>query len=387
MITLKKNADRRVRRGHLWVFSNEIAKPAVSEIEPGSVHDLYDAAGEYVGTAYANPSSLIAARILSRKKAAIDTAFFAQRIQDALELRKGLCVDREAYRLFYSESDFVPGLIVDRYGPYLVVQSLTAGIDSHIEEIADALQEVAAPEGMYLRNDAPFRSLEGLPEEKRVLRGTVPDEVTFTSSGLKMLVNIPNGQKTGFFLDQEANRLLARTYVPDGSRVLDLYCYTGAWGMHALAGGAAEVVAVDTSRGALSLVAATAELNGFADRVHPVRDSAVEFLKKNTVHWDAVVLDPPAFIKSRSLLKEGIKGYIDVNRRAMGRLRSGGILITCSCSHHLSNEDFESLLHSAARQAGKELRILDTRGQGPDHPILLSMPETRYLKVIVAQAV
>ena len=251
MITLKKNADRRVRRGHLWVFSNEIAKPAITEIEPGSVHDLCDAAGEFIGTVYANSSSLIAARILSHKKIPIDTSFFRQRIEEALELRKGLCTDREAYRVIFSESDFVPGLIVDRYGPYLVVQSLTAGIDSHIEEIAEALQEVVAPEGMYLRNDAPFRSLEGLPEEKRTLRGSVPDEVSFTSAGLKMLVNIPNGQKTGFFLDQETNRLLVRSYVPEGARVLDLFCYTGAWGLHALAAGASEVVAVDTSRGAL----------------------------------------------------------------------------------------------------------------------------------------
>ena len=387
MITLKKNADRRVRRGHLWVFSNEIAKPAITEIEPGSVHELCDAAGEFIGTVYANPSSLIAARILSHKKIPIDTSFFRQRIEEALELRKGLCADREAYRVVFSESDFVPGLVVDRYGPYLVVQSLTAGIDSHIEEIAEALQEVMAPEGMYLRNDAPFRSLEGLPEEKRTLRGSVPEEVTFTSAGLKMLVDIPNGQKTGFFLDQETNRLLVRSYVPEGARVLDLFCYTGAWGLHALAAGASEVVAVDTSRGALGVATATADLNGFADRFYPVRDSAVDFLKKNTSPWDAIVLDPPAFIKSRSLLKEGIKGYIDVNRRAIGRLRSGGMLITCSCSHHLSHQDFESLLHSAARQAGKELRILDVRGQGPDHPVLLAMPETRYLKVIVAHAV
>jgi 23S rRNA (cytosine1962-C5)-methyltransferase len=386
MITLKKNADRRVRRGHLWVFSNEIAKPPVSEIEPGSVHDLCDTAGEFIGTVYANSSSLIAARILSRKKIAIDQDFFRVRIEEALELRKGFCADRDAYRVIFSESDFVPGLIVDRYGPYLVVQSLTAGIDRHIEEIAEALQETISPEGIYLRSDAPFRSLEGLPEEKRVLRGTVPEEVTFMSSDLKMLVDIPNGQKTGFFLDQEANRSLVRTYLPSGARVLDLFCYTGAWGIHAVAAGASEVVAVDTSRSALAQATATADLNGLADRFYPVRDSAVDFLKKNTSPWDAIVIDPPAFIKSRSLLKEGIKGYIDVNRRAIGRLRSGGILITCSCSHHLSYQDFESLLHSAARQAGKELRIIDTRGQGPDHPVLLAMPETRYLKVIVAHA-
>jgi len=387
MITLKKNADRRVRRGHLWVFSNEIGSPSVAELEPGSIHEMYDAAGEFIATVYVNPSSLIAARILSRKKVDIDRAFFLGRLEEALALRKLICSGRESYRVIFSESDFVPGLIVDRYGSYLVVQSLTAGIDQHIEEISEALVEALSPEGIYLRNDSPFRTLEGLPEEKRVIHGSVPDEVTIVTDGLNMRVDIPNGQKTGFFLDQEPNRSLVRSYVAPGARVLDLYCYSGAWGIHAAASGASEVVAVDTSRGALALVTENASLNGFEEKVYPVRDSAVEFLKKHTSSWDAIILDPPAFIKSRSLLKEGLKGYIDVNRRALGRLRSGGIFITCSCSHHLSQQDFESFLHSAARQAGKELRILDTRGQGPDHPVLLAMPETRYLKVIVAQAV
>jgi 23S rRNA (cytosine1962-C5)-methyltransferase len=387
MITLKKNADRRVRRGHLWVFSNEIGSPSVSEIEPGSLHELCDSAGEFIGTVYANPASLIAARILSRKKGNIDKSFFHQRIEAALDLRKLVCSGRDSYRMVFSESDFLPGLIVDRYGAYLVVQSLTAGMDALLDQVADALMEIVAPGGIYLRNDSPFRTLEGLPSEKRTIRGSVPEEVTIVSEGLQMRVNVANGQKTGFFLDQESNRSLMRKYVPLDASVLDLFCYTGAWGIHAAASGASEVVAVDTSRGALALAAENAKLNGLEDKFHPVRESAVDFLKKNDVLWDAIVLDPPAFVKSRSSLKEGVKGYIDVNRRAVGRLRHGGMLVTCSCSHHLSYEDFESLLHSAARQAGRELRILDTRGQGPDHPILLAMPETRYLKVIVAQAV
>jgi 23S rRNA (cytosine1962-C5)-methyltransferase len=207
------------------------------------------------------------------------------------------------------------------------------------------------------------------------------------SEGLKFLVDIQDGQKTGFFLDQEANRSLMKQYVFHGARVLDLFCYSGAFGIHAAAAGAEVVTAVDSSRGAIALAQANAELNGFANRVVATKESALDFLKKAQQTWDIIVLDPPAFIKSRSRVSEGTKGYIDLNRRALGRLNIGGILITCSCSHHLNQMAFEELLAAASLQSGKQLRILDVRGQAPDHPVLLSMPETRYLKVIVAQVV
>ncbi|MBM4328804.1 MAG: class I SAM-dependent rRNA methyltransferase [Deltaproteobacteria bacterium] len=386
MIVLKPKADRRVRGGHLWIFANEIADPRVSELAPGSIHELLDATGEFVGVVYANPVSLIAARILSRRKTTIDTVFFLDRIQSALDLRRRLFPDRTCYRVVFGESDLLPGLIVDRYGEIVVAQALTAGVERLLEAIVNAIVEVLAPAGIYLRNDSSFRLLEGLPLEKRLLWGTVPERVEIESRGLRFVVDVVNGQKTGFFLDQESNRELMRQYVTPGMKVLDLFCYTGAWALHALAAGADHATGVDSSRGALDLATLNAALNNSTYKFLAVRDQAVDFLKKTRESWDLVVVDPPAFIKTRAQLREGRKGYIDVNRRALRRLRPGGILVTCSCSHHVDLSLFEEILISASRQSGRRLRILDVRGQGPDHPVLPDMPETRYLKVFVAQA-
>ncbi len=387
MITLKKNADRRVRKGHLWVFSNEIADPPVSQLSPGSVHELKDSHGEFLGMVYTNPASLIAARILSRRRTAIDADFFHARIQAAFERRQKLFPDSDVYRLVFGEADLLPGLIVDRYADFLAVQSLTAGMDHFLDLVIATLCELLSPTGIYLRNDSPFRVLEGLAADKSVAFGSVPEMVTIRSGNLRFLVDIPNGQKTGFFLDQESNRSLMKRYVFPGAKVLDLFCYTGAWGLHAAAAGAEHVTAADLSRGALKTADENAELNGMSQVFRTVRDSAIELLKKTHETWDVIILDPPAFIRSRSHINEGRKGYIDVNRRALGRLGPGGILVTCSCSHHLDAAGFEEILLAASRQSGRELRILESRGQGPDHPVLLSMPETRYLKVIVAQVV
>ncbi|MBI5250091.1 MAG: class I SAM-dependent rRNA methyltransferase [Desulfomonile tiedjei] len=387
MISLKKNHDRRIRRGHLWVFSNEIADPPVSRLEPGSTHEMRDASGEFLGMVYVNPSSLIAARILSRRRTLIDEDFFRERILSALELRKRLFPFRESFRLIFSESDLLPGLVVDKYGSVLVVQSLTAGMDALLEQVVGVLVDLLSPDAVYLRNDSPMRLLEGLQQEKRLAYGTLPDNVTIVSGALRLLVDVVEGQKTGFFLDQESNRLLMDGFTFLGARVLDLFSYTGAWGLHAAAAGAGEVTAVDTSERALGIAEANAETNGLASKFRSVREPVIDFLKKTHETWDLIVLDPPAFIKSKAHLKEGIKGYIDANRRALTKLNPGGILVTCSCSHHLDTESFEQAILAAARQSGKELRILDVRGQGPDHPFLLTMPETRYLKLIAAQAV
>ncbi len=384
-IHLKKNSDRRVRSGHLWVFSNEIADPPVADLEPGGIYDLRDHAREFLGVAYANPGALISARILSRKKAHIDGAFLRERIVQADDRRRFLRDRGDAYRVVYGESDFLPGLVVDRYGDYLAVQLLTAGTDQLREEVIEVLTDIFSPAGIYLRNDSPARALEGLPQVKELAYGEVPERVEIRSAGLRFLVDIVNGQKTGFFIDQESNRALVREVVPEGAQALDLFSYSGAWGLHALHGGADTVTAVDSSRGALALAEENAHLNDMGDRFRTVRSSAVDFLKKTGPEWDLIVVDPPAFIKSRSGVKEGRKGYIDVNRRALGRLTPGGIIITCSCSHHLDQSDFEAVLRSAARQSGRELQILAVAGQGPDHPIMLTMPETRYLNAIVAR--
>ena len=385
MITLKKKSDRRIRQGHLWVFSNEIGSPPVSELEPGSLHELFDYSGEFLAIVYANPGSLITARILSRKKCPIDAAFFKDRIEAALAVRARLFPQNYTYRLVFGEADRLPGLIVDRYSNCLAVQSLTAGMDHFLDYVLEALVDTISPRGIYLRNDSPYRLHEGLATEKKLAYGEVPDYVSINSWGLEFLVDIREGQKTGFFLDQEWNRPLMRQYVFPGARVLDLFCYTGAWGIHALAGGASSVTAVDASQGAINLASSNADLNGFSDRFVPVREPVLNFLKRDKSSWDVVVVDPPAFIKSRSRIMDGLKGYIDVNRRALTKIKAGGVLITCSCSHHLDVQTFEQAIFSASRQSGRELKLLDSKGQGPDHPVLLSMPETRYLKVMVAQ--
>jgi 23S rRNA (cytosine1962-C5)-methyltransferase len=340
-----------------------------------------------MGMGYANPRSLITARLLSRRKTPIDHTFLDHRIGSAVEFRKRVLSGQNAYRLFFSESDLLPGLIVDRYGDCLVVQSLTAGMDSLQEQVVEVLADLMAPQGIYARNDSRMRELEGIPLEKRPLHGSVPETVTIDSMGLRFLVDIQEGQKTGFFLDQEANRDLMKKYVFPEAKVLDLFSYTGGWGVHAAAAGAAHVTAVDSSRGALDLAETNASLNNLGSNFTTIREPVVDFLKKNKESWDLIIADPPSFIRSRSKIKEGHKGYIDLNRRALGKLGTGGILVTCSCSHHLSREDFEEILSIASQQSGRRTRVLEVRGQGPDHPILLSMPETRYLKVMVVQVI
>lgn len=385
-IKLRKRADRRVRAGHCWIFSNEIAAPPISELEAGALYSVSDWQGEFLGIAYANPKSLIACRVLSRKKTVIDEVFFHRRITKAAELRKAVFRDTTCYRLVYSESDGLPGLIVDRYGGHFVCQSLTAGMDRLTGLATDVLVSEFHPASIFLRNDSSYRLLEGLMLDKRLIYGALEDRVTMSSAGLELRVDIVEGQKTGAFLDQEWNRCLMKHYTSPGFHVLDLFSYTGAWALHALAAGAATATAVDTSKNALALAQENAELNNLDQRLTCIREPAIDFLKKQKRHWDMIVLDPPAFVKSRRDLEEGIKGYIDINRRALSKLRPDGFLVTCSCSHHIDVPTFERIIFSAGKQAGKRLRLVESRGQGPDHPLLMSMPETRYLKVLVAQA-
>ena len=387
MIKLRKNADRKVRRGGLWIFSNEIEAPSVKELEPGDIHELVDFSGEFLGMVYANPNSLIAARLLSRKRGAIDSDFVMNRLKEALDRRQPFCREREAYRVFFGESDLLPGLIIDRYGPNLVIQSSTAGVDKILDTVVDVAMNLFSPKSIVLRNDLSVRNLEGIPLYKLLRSGSDVDRVGFRSDGLNFVADLLNGQKTGFFLDQEFNRSSLRKYIPDGSTLLDLYCYSGAWGLHGLAGGAGVVTCVDSSQPALELAMENTRLNKYESRVNFVREEVLRFLGTCPDQWDVIVLDPPAFIKSRSKVREGRQGYIDVNRKALSRLKQGGIFVTCSCSGHMELTDFLEVLNVSAHRCGKNLRLLEILGQGPDHPTLMAMPDTRYLKVIVAQAV
>ncbi|BCS52753.1 class I SAM-dependent rRNA methyltransferase [Geobacter sp. SVR] len=388
-ITLKKNEDKRIKFGHPWVFSNEIAT-LDGPREAGAAAELFDAGGGLIGSGYYNPRSLIAFRLLSRQREDIDTAgFYRQRIAAALEHRRGVYPGLATFRAVYGESDFLPGLVVDKYGDYLSLQILSAGMERRRDLLLEALAEVFAPKGIIARNDVSVRSLEGLPETIEVLAGEIPELVEMEENGLRFLVDLRHGQKTGGFLDQKENHLLLRGLCK-GKQVLDCFCYAGSWATHAGAFGAASVLGIDISARAVAQAERNAELNGLSGSVSFEECDAFERLRslhQQGRRFGVVVMDPPAFVKSRKNIAEATKGYLTVNRRALELLEPGGYLITCSCSHHMGREAFRDVLTQAARQARREVRLVEARSQAADHPVLLSFPESEYLKCLVLQAV
>lgn len=385
---LRPGHDRRARSGHPWVFSNEIGR-VDGTAAPGGAVEIRTHSGDYLGTGYFNPHSLIAARILSREREDIDSPdFFRRRIAAAAEFRRAIYGDADGIRLVYGESDALPGLVVDRYGSVLSIQLLTMGMEQRRGLIVQALQELFAPRAIVARNDVAVRELEGLPLGVELLHGELPPELIVEEHGLKLRVDVAGGQKTGHFLDQKENHLALRGRV-EGRRVLDLFCYSGSWALHAGLFGAREVLGVDISAGAVALASENARLNSLEGvctfRKGDVFDLLREMGQKGE-RFGAVILDPPAFVKSRKKLPEAIRGYLTVNRRAMELLEPGGYLFTCTCSHHMDRETFLDTLRQGGRQAGRDLRLLEVRGQAYDHPVLLSCPETDYLKCAVLQA-
>lgn len=388
-IVLDRGEDKRIRSGHPWVFSNEIREIRGEKI-PGATVQVYDANDRFIGTGYYNPSSLIAVRILSREQVDIDTmTFFRDRIAKALAYRHAIYPGSESFRAVYSEGDALPGLIVDKYGDFLAVQFLTKGMDSRRDLILAALLDTFSPRGIVARNDAHVRVLEGLEEKVEILYGEAPDLFLVEEHGIQIGVDIQHGQKTGHFFDQKDNHALMKA-ISRGKEVLDCFCYTGSWGLHAAHFGAAAVTSVDVSERALILARNNAEINGLAKQISFEAVDAfdrLKSLKSEGRSFDIVVLDPPAFVKSRKTIKEAAKGYLTINRRAMELLREDGYLVTCSCSYHMGRDMFRELLMKAARLAGREMRILEIRGQAYDHPVLLSVPETEYLKCFLMQVV
>lgn len=387
-VKLQRGADKRSKDGHPWIFSNEIGEISGERI-PGETAEVYSSAGDYIGTGYYNPQSLIAVRLLSRNREDIDSEpFYRRKILKALEYRQTSYPGLETFRAVYGEGDFLPGLVVDKYGDYLSVQFLTRGIERRRDPVVGALVDIFAPKGIAARNDVAVRGLEGLEEKVETLYGEIPETVEIDEHGLRFMVNILEGQKTGQFLDQKENHRLLEKICSD-KVVLDCFCYSGSWAIHAAAYGADSVIGVDSSEKAISIGRENAALNGFSDKVRFEASDAFERLrsfKGEGKLFDVVVLDPPAFIKSRKHIKEGVKGYLTINRRAMDILEAGGYLVTCSCSHHMSTGMFREMLHKAALQSGREMRLIETRSQAPDHPVLLSVPETEYLKCFVLQA-
>ncbi len=388
-VTLKKNEERRIKSGHPWVFSNEIREVS-AECTVGIAAELYDAGGGFIGVGHYNPHSLIAFRLVSRQREDIDSAeFFQQRIAAALAHRRRLYPAMDTFRAVYGESDFLPGLVVDKYADCLSLQLLSAGMDRRREQIVEALRSVFEPSGIIARNDVGVRNLEGLEEKVELLWGAIPETVEMVENGLRFSVNLREGQKTGGFLDQKQNHLLLKE-ICAGKDVLDCFCYNGSWAVHAACFGARSALGLDISARAVAQAAGNARLNGVLDQVRFEECDAFERLR--SLHqegqcFEVVVMDPPAFVKSRKNIAEATKGYLTVNRRALELLRPGGYLITCSCSYHMGREAFRDMLAQAARLARREVRLVQTCSQAPDHPVLLSFPESEYLKCFMLQAV
>lgn len=387
-LRLKRNEDRRLRAGHLWVFSNEvdIAATPLTALAPGQLVVVENARGGPLGTAYVNPRSLIAARLLSRRvlgdEAAV-TALLLRRLADALALREHL-YPTPHYRLVHSEGDALPGLVVDRYGDQLVVQISTAGMESRRDAIVAALVELIQPAGILARNDGFGRELEGLPTgEPQVLHGTVPEFGQVLEGGLEFRVPLHGGQKSGWYFDQRPNRERLRAYVA-GRRVLDAFSYVGAWGLQAAAAGATHVLCVDASAPALAALSDNAQRAGLAEVVDTRQGDAFDVLAallEAGERFDLVAIDPPAFIKRKRDAEAGMEAYLRLNRLAMQLVAPGGFLVSSSCSHHLPEADFRDLLRRAVLPLNRRLQLLERGHQGADHPQAPAMPEADYLKV------
>jgi 23S rRNA (cytosine1962-C5)-methyltransferase len=386
-LVLKKGEDRRVRGGHPWIFSNEV-ELWQGDVTDGGLVDVTDHRGAFLGRAYVNRHSLITARLLTRGRDEVDTAFFVKRLERAKRLRDGVYPGEPAVRLVYGESDQLPGLIVDRYGDWLAVQVLTLGMERRLIELKAAIEQVFAPKGAVMVADSPLRALEGLDQRREVWFGDVPERADVRIGDFQVSVDLLHGQKTGLFLDQRENRKRAEARAK-GRTALDVFCYQGEWAMHLARGGAQSVLAVDSSQPALLLARTNAEASGMNDRIQFLRMDAFDALRRferEGKRYGIVVLDPPALIKSRRAVAAGAKAYREYNRLAMSLLEEDGILVTCSCSHHLDDDLFRQVLLEAARAARRPMRILDWAGEAADHPRLLAVPETHYLKCAVLQA-
>lgn len=385
-IRLKAKADRRLRAGHLWIFSNEVDVKLTpfSNFEPGTQAIVESSSGKPLGVATINPNTLICGRLVSRDiQYSLTKSFIVHKINIALALREQ-AFDRPFYRLIYGDSDGLPGLVVDRFGEYLVVQLSTAGMELAKDEIVGALEQALEPKGILFKNNSQSRALEGLPEYVEVASGEVPDNLQLEENGTFFLAPVRHGQKTGWFYDHRMNRARLQNYTK-GKRVLDVFSYVGGWGVQAAKAGASEVVCVDSSKPAMEFVTANAELNGVKNTVETLCGDAFEVLKQlkdNGERFDIVVVDPPAFIKRRKDLTNGEQAYRRINELAIRLLEKDGILLSASCSMHLKRDVLVDILRQASRHLDRNLQVIEQGYQGPDHPVLPAIPETEYLKAL-----
>lgn len=394
-VLLRPGRDRRVRDGHPWVFATEVDRVEGS-FDPGDIVDVTNSRGRFLGRGYINPASQIIVRLLTRVDEPVDEGFFRRRVAEALNYRRRLFgdlpdVSQRAFRLIFAEADHLPALIVDYFGGHVVFQALSLGIDVRKELLLGLVREEAGAEfpvrGVYERDDVPVRELEGLKLVKGPFFGDVPARVPIRENDLELVVDVEKGQKTGYFLDQRENRAAIAPYVR-GARVLDCFSYTGGFAVAAGKYGATEVFGVDASSEAVALAGENAARNGLAGRVRFTEENVFDFLRRaddEGLRWDTILLDPPAFAKNRAALPGALRGYKEINLRAMKLIPPGGFLITSSCSQHVSEELFREVVAAAAADTRRRVRVVEVRSQGRDHPFLPAAPETRYLKFFVLQ--
>jgi 23S rRNA (cytosine1962-C5)-methyltransferase len=383
---LRKGADHRLRGGHLWVYSNEIdtARSPLQSFAPGDLVGVMNANGRLLGSAYMEPHSLICARVYALgEQRVMDAPFFCERLSAALAARQA-AFDKPFYRLVYGDSDTLPGLIIDRFGDILVMQLNNSGLERYREPLLQAVVATLEPAGVLLRADSRSRREQGLSTDSEVVHGNVPQHAPLEENGVRFSAPVFDGQKTGWFYDHRLSRGRLAAWV-SGKTVLDVYSYIGGWGIQAAVFGATHVCCLDSSAQALDGVMVNAHLNAVHDRVSTLRGSAPEQMAElhaQGSRFDVVILDPPAFIQRRKDLKKGIAAYRRINELALQLVNPGGILVSASCSMHLSRADLISCVQQAAVRIGCEVRVVEQGAQGPDHPIHPAIPETEYLKAV-----
>ncbi len=382
-LILRKGEERRLRAGHLWVFSNEVdvERTPLTALQPGQAVKVLDASGKELGSGYAHPNTLIAARLVDRSGHALDRSLFVHRLNVALALREKR-YDAPYYRLLFGESDGVPGLTVDRFGDVVVAQATTAGMDRLQGEISAAVDKVLKPRSIVWKNDSSARAAEGLADEVRVEGMPIDGPVEVREGVLRFRADVLEGQKTGWFYDQRSNRDRLAPWLKDAT-VLDLFSFAGGWGLRAVADGATEADCVDSSARAVDAVRANAAANGLDGKVRAHVSDAFEYLRAARAErrrWDVVVVDPPAFVKRKKDYKEGALAYRRIFEAAMQVLSKDGLLVACSCSHHFSRNALIEAVQQGARHLDRQAQLLEFLSQGPDHPVHPAIPETEYLK-------
>jgi len=379
-VSLRKNEERRIKQGHLWIFSNEIEKTE-GDISNGDLVGVYDSKNNFIGSGFYNGNSLIAVRIISDEEPVNLENLFRSRLQSAYEFRKKVYPQRESFRMIFSESDLLPGLIIDKYNSTFVLQVYSAGMEKNIELITRILHDDFSAKNIFTKGEEYFRKLEGLPAENKIYLGEMNEEI-ISDGRVKYKINFATGHKTGFYFDQCDNREFFGRFCEDKS-VLDCFCNSGGFGLHAAYNKAKEIVFVDSSTGEIKNAQENFSLNGFNNKTEFIQSDVFDYLEKCKSEkrtFDVINLDPPAFAKNKKTLAVAIKGYEKLNRLAIDLLKDGGLLFTSSCSHHLKEEMFLDAINTAALKAGKKIQLFYFNNASLDHPSLPAMEETVYLK-------